>query len=89
MNPMGDTHPEIEERFHQMMMARSGEERFLMGCSMFDAAKRLVRASILASHPEASEAEIRQQLFLRFYGHEFAPEERERILAWIRGVKHV
>ena len=37
---MRDTHPKIKERFHQMMMSRSGEERFLMSCSMFDAAER-------------------------------------------------
>lgn len=77
---MSDTHPAIAERFRQMLMARSGEERLRMGCSMHEAARRLVRASILAQNPDAGPQEIRRSLFLRFYGHEFDPTQRQKIL---------
>jgi hypothetical protein len=40
-----------------------------------------VRASILAAIPNASPAQMRQQIFLRFYGHEFDPPTRGKILA--------
>ena len=46
-------------------MARSGEERFLMGVQMFDAA----RAMALASLPTGlSPEELKRQLFQRLYG---------------------
>lgn len=49
----------------EMMMARSGAERMMMGASMFDAA----RALILASFPQnLSEDELRRRLLERTYG---------------------
>lgn len=47
------------------MMALSGEERFLMGTRMFDAARRMVLASLPAN---LSEPERKRLLFERFYG---------------------
>ena len=62
---MTDTAPEIAELVRQKLMARSGEERFLMGVRMFDAA----RAMALASLPvELSPEELKRQLFQRLYG---------------------
>lgn len=62
---MTDTPPEIAELVRQKLMARSGEERFIMGALMFDAA----RAMVLASLPsELSPEELKRQLFQRFYG---------------------
>lgn len=78
---MSDTSPEMEARYRAMLLARSPEERLRMACSMFSSARRLVVASILAANPSASPAVIRGELFLRFYGHEFDEEARQRILA--------
>ncbi len=63
-----------------MLLARPGEERLTMGCSMHAMAQELVRASVLAKFPLASPAALRRELFLRFYGGEFDPEARDRIL---------
>ncbi len=64
---MNDTSPEIQEKVKQMMMARSGEERFMMGALMFDAAREIV----LASFPKnLSNVELKRRLFERFYGNE-------------------
>ena len=49
------------------LMARSGEERFVMGAQMFDSAREMVKASL---PPGLSEAEQRRQLFKRLYGKE-------------------
>lgn len=78
---MNDTSPEMEARYHAMLLARSPEERLRMAGSMYSAARRLVVASILAADPSASPAAIRCALFLRFYGHEFDAQARERIIA--------
>ena len=62
---MTDTSPEIEELVRQKLMARSGEERFLMGVLMFDSA----RAMVLASFPaDLSPEELKRRLFQRLYG---------------------
>lgn len=77
---MKDTSPEIESRFIDMMMSKSGEERMKMGFSMFETARRQVVASIKGESYDIDERELRRQIFLRFYGQEFDESEREKIL---------
>ncbi|MFA6544480.1 MAG: hypothetical protein WCS99_08645 [Limisphaerales bacterium] len=62
---MTDTSPEIAELVRQKLMARSAEERFVMGVQMFDAARAMVLASLPA---ELSPQDIKRQLFQRLYG---------------------
>jgi hypothetical protein len=64
---MTDTPPEIERIMRDKLMARSGEERFVMGAQMFDSAREMVKASLSAG---LSKAEQRRQLFKRLYGRE-------------------
>ena len=78
---MTDTSPEVMDRYRAMLLARSGEERLKMGCSMSATARALIRASVLAKDPQASPGTVRRALFLRLYGHEFDAEAREKILA--------
>ena len=68
-----------------MLLQRSAEDRVLMGDSMYATARALVRASILAAIPHASPAEMRQQTFPRFDGHEFDPHTPGKILAALGG----
>ncbi len=77
---MRDTSPEMEQRYRVMLLQRSGVERLKMGCSMHATAQALVRASILEKDPQASPEALRRALFLRFYGQDFDPQSRERIL---------
>ena len=77
---MKDTSPEIEALFYQMIMKKSGQERMMMGFSMFDMARMQVEAGIRANKPNANRQEIRREIFLRFYGQEFSPEEQDKIL---------
>jgi len=62
---MTDTAPEIAEMVRARLMALSGAERFRMGVQMFDAARRMVQASLPAG---LSEAEHKRLLFERLYG---------------------
>ena len=64
---MTDTPPEIRKMVREKIMARSGEERFIMGAQMFEAARVMVMASLPLALPEA---EQKRQLFKRFYGLE-------------------
>src|SRR5712691_12028419 len=82
---MRDTPPDVDARYRQMLLARSGEDRLRMGFSMYATARAMVVASILASEPDASPERIRQAIFLRFYGRDFDQATRDRIavrLAW-------
>jgi hypothetical protein len=63
-----------------MLLERSGEERLKMGSSMHATARALVKASI----PEKDSVAVNRALFLRFYGDEFEPRERKKILRALR-----
>ncbi|KAF5407258.1 MAG: hypothetical protein Udaeo2_26540 [Candidatus Udaeobacter sp.] len=67
MPEVTDTSPEIERMVRNKIMARSGEERFIMGAEMFDSAREMVKASLPKN---LSETEMRRLLFKRIYGKE-------------------
>jgi len=77
---MNDTHPEMAVRFRELMMSKTGQERLLMGCSMYDTAKEIVCSSIYNNNPGITKADMRREVFLRFYGQEFSRAEREKLL---------
>lgn len=86
---MNDTSPEMEKRYHDMLMRRSGEERLKMGCAMYDAAKEIVRSSILNENPGLTEQELKEKIFLRFYGLDFSESRKRKIVAELkRGDTH-
>ena len=41
----------------------------------------MVIAGIRAEKPQITESELRQELFLRYYGDEFSPEQRNTLAA--------
>ena len=65
MNAMNKTSPEIAEMVRARLMALSGAERFVMGVRSFDAARRMVLASLPA---DLTETERKRRLFERLYG---------------------
>ena len=67
MSEVTDTPSEIERMVRNKLMARSGEERFIMGAEMFDSAREMVKASLPKN---LSETESRRLLFKRIYGKE-------------------
>jgi hypothetical protein len=81
-----DTSPEIERKFIDMMMKRSGQERLKMGFSMFNMARRQVVAFIKMNKPNADRKEIRKDIFIRFYGQDFPPETQEKIFRQIERI---
>ena len=62
---MTDTPAEIERMVRAQIMARSAEQRFIMGAQMFDAALAMIGASLPLG---LSEAERKRRLFERVYG---------------------
>lgn len=77
---MNDTPPEIEEKVREVILKKTPAERLKMGFAMFNLSKRLVANSLLQSNPNLSPAELKRELFLRFYGNDFNPKQRQEIL---------
>ncbi len=78
---MNDTNPKVASKFRQLIMAKSQEERLLMGFSMFDTAKHIVKAAILNQNPGISSEARKREIFLRFYGSDFSEIEKDKILS--------
>jgi len=62
---MTDTAPEVSEIVRTRLMEKTGSELFRMGVEMFEAARRMVLASLPTDLPEP---ELKRQLFERTYG---------------------
>ena len=62
---MTDTLPEVAEIVRSKLMSRPGSERFIMGAQMFEAARRMIMASLPSDLPPE---ELKRQLFERIYG---------------------
>ena len=78
---MFDTHRDVEIRFQNLIMSKSGEERLRMGCSMFDTAKKIVQSALASQRPGITAQEMKEETFLRFYGLDFSQTEKEKILS--------
>lgn len=82
---MNDTSESMEKQYRAILMQRSGEERLKMGCEMFDAAKAIVRSSILNENPGLTASELKERIFLRFYGSDFSESQKRKIIAGLKG----
>jgi len=81
---MHDTSPHMIEKVYEMIREKLPEERLKMGFSMYATSKHLVTCAIRRENPHISETELRQELFLKFYGGDFDPEQKEKILAHLK-----
>jgi hypothetical protein len=77
---MDDTSAIAKQSYEAMIMSLSPGERLLMACRMYDTAKTLMIAGIRMQMPDANEAQVRAQFFLRMHGTDFAPEELAKIM---------
>src|SRR3989338_1819021 len=81
---MKDTPAEIQNKFQKMMLEKTSEQRARMAFSQFDFAKGIVVSSIKSGNPGISEKRLRSELFLRFYGLDFDPETRKKIVRHLK-----
>ncbi|MDA8063953.1 MAG: hypothetical protein M0031_00410 [Thermaerobacter sp.] len=75
-----DTSPEVASRYQELLMAKNGQERMLLGAAMYAQARKIVEASVREHDPDASDREVRRQVFLRFYGGDFDAKTLRAIL---------
>jgi hypothetical protein len=75
-----DTAPTVAQLYRKLLLERSGAERLKMGCAMFDSARAMMRASLSATEPPATTADLRVQLFLRTYSRDLDPLTVARVV---------
>ena len=71
---MKDTSEKMEKIYNEMIMKKNPEERVKMCFSMLNTARRIVLSTI------KDKKKWRREMFMRFYGDEFNPTQKEKIL---------
>ena len=84
---MRDTSPKITEKVLEMIRQKTPEERMMMGFSMYETSRQLIINAILEKNPGISLKDLRCEFFLKFYGADFKPGEREKILNHLRQIE--
>ncbi len=79
---MTDTVAEMEEVYRSRLMGLSGEERFLRGARMFEAAREMVISSLPL---DTDGLEVKVALLKRFYTNDFNADELVKAEEAIRG----
>lgn len=69
---------------YELIRAKTPEERFKMGWSMYLTSRKLVIDAIRRENLNISDIDLRIEFFLRFYPDDFSPQERERIIEHIQ-----
>lgn len=83
---MNDTPQSMQKKYHDLLMQKTNIERFLMGFSMFDAAKEMVLASCRNNY---SSLEKKLHLLARFYGNDFSEEQMNDIISYLKKIDKI
>jgi len=80
---MDDTTPKMAQKMREMLQKKSPLERMMMGCSMHQTSRYLITRAILENNPNISSSSLRQEIFLKFYGNDFSPIQKKKILHYL------
>ena len=78
---MGSNNRKTEIIYRKLMAEKTGEERMLMGFSMFDFSSRILLSSI---RNNTTPEKLKEAIFLRLYGNDFDSEQQKKILNLLR-----
>ena len=78
---MKDTSYDTEKHVATELARRTPAQRLRMACSMFETARGLIRAGLLAEDKSLTEPQIRARTFIRLYGDCFSQSRITHILA--------
>ncbi len=74
---MDANNKKVELIYRKMIAEKTGEERLLMGFSMFDFSSRILLSSIKDKAPPKK---LKQIIFLRLYRNDFSKKQQKEIL---------
>ena len=75
-----DTPTVVADLYRTLLMKRSGSDRLIMGCGMFDTSRALIRTRVGIQ----TSTDMKIYLFKRTYGRDFDKETVERIIEHYR-----
>lgn len=83
---MKATANDTELDFARRFAAVTPAQRLRMTCEMFDAAKRLIAASVRTEEPDITDAELRVRIFDRLYADDFSEVTKVKLRAALRAL---
>lgn len=75
-----DTSSDAQARFDTVLANRSGNDRVLMACEMFDLARELMASRIKEEEPGLSDVDVHIRVFQRMYGDDIDAETMARVV---------
>lgn len=81
---MRDTPPEITNKMCEMIRMKSPIERLRMGDSMYETSRYLIIRAIMQKNPHISDADLRKEIFLKFYGNDFDLNQQKKIIEHLK-----
>jgi len=74
---MNDTDKKIDDIYREMIRKKTGEERMLMGFSMFQFSTKILLSSVKEKIPVSN---LKKYMFLKIYGSDFDSLQIKKIL---------
>jgi len=76
----------MDEYFNSLFKSKSGQQKIMMGFTMFEFASKFVAASIHAEYKNisADSKEFKREMFLKIYSDDFTKEQQAEILKAIK-----
>lgn len=84
-----DTTRDVQGRFDALLRSRSGSDRVIMACEMFDLARVLMAARIKELEPDITPIELKIHVFQRMYADDLDAETMARIVSRMRALQGV
>ena len=77
---MKDTSNHIKEKYHSMLMNKTGEERLKMSAKMEETARKMVISSL---PDDLNEDQKKIKIFMRYYKNDFSKQEINKIKKYL------
>jgi len=76
----------MDNYFNSLFRSKSGQQKIMMGFTMFEFALKFVAASIHEEHKNisANSKEFKREMFLKIYSDDFTKEQQAEILKAIK-----
>ena len=78
---MKDTSKDIQEKYHSMLMNKTGEERLKMSAKMEETARKMVISSL---PDDLNEDQKKIKIFMRYYKNDFSQQEINEIKKYLK-----
>jgi len=79
-NKMGNKTNKVDKLYKKMLKEKSGEERMMMGFSMFQFSTKILLSSLKEKSPAG---DLKKNIFTRLYGNDFDDKKKEEIIKYL------